>query len=33
MAGVSNRGYIKQGIGYTGVEKLEEQKGEGELTQ
>lgn len=33
MPGVSNRGDIKQGIGYTGVGKLEEQKGEAELTQ
>lgn len=32
MPGVSNRGNRKQGVGYTGVGKLEEQKGE-ELTQ
>lgn len=31
MPGVSNRGAIKQEIGYTGVRKLEEQKREGEL--
>lgn len=33
MPGVSNRGDIKQGIGYTGVGKLEEQKGEAASAQ
>lgn len=32
MPGVSSRGDIKQGIGYTGVGRREEQKGEEELT-